>query len=369
MNSVNMMLFMIALPIALIFDAFIYRFFGNTPGKALLGLKVTESNGDNLSLDDYFQRNMGVWVRGLWFGIPLISFIPMLIQSHRLHNGQSASYDTKENYLVSGKPVGWGQGLLFTTLFVLVLFANWALNTYGTLLLEKERASAPTTQRGLSPEELQKLSDEIGSLYEAPSAKQSTSTPGPTDANEQFEMSRRYYEGDGVPQDDAQAAAWLRKAAEQGYAMAQFNLGIMYANGQGVPQDDAQAVAWLRKAAEQGLAMAQNSLGFKYDKGQGVSQDDAQAAAWYRKAAEQGGAIAQYNLGFMYYSGRGVPQSNIVAYALFRLAASQDADAATALEKLASSMTAQDIAKAQNLARDMAKPGNFGRALDKYLTR
>jgi uncharacterized protein len=37
--------------------------------------------------------------------------------------------------------------------------------------------------------------------------------------------------GQGVPQDDAQAVAWYRKAAEQGYAAAQVNLGVMYANG------------------------------------------------------------------------------------------------------------------------------------------
>ena len=40
-----------------------------------------------------------------------------------------------------------------------------------------------------------------------------------------------------MPQDYAQAAAWYRKAADQGYAGAQYNLGVMYANGQGVPQD------------------------------------------------------------------------------------------------------------------------------------
>jgi uncharacterized protein len=35
---------------------------------------------------------------------------------------------------------------------------------------------------------------------------------------------------------------------------AQYNLGVMYAIGQGVPEDDAEAVKWYRKAAEQGHA-------------------------------------------------------------------------------------------------------------------
>jgi TPR repeat protein len=62
----------------------------------------------------------------------------------------------------------------------------------------------------------------------------------------------------------------------------------MYADGQGVARDEAQAAVWLRKAADQGLPRAQYKLGVMYEKGQGVAQDNAQALAWYRKAADQG---------------------------------------------------------------------------------
>ena len=66
-----------------------------------------------------------------------------------------------------------------------------------------------------------------------------------------------YANGEGVPQDDAEAVRWYRLAAEQGNAGAQLNLGAMYSNGEGVPQDDAEAVRWYRLAAEQGNAGAQ----------------------------------------------------------------------------------------------------------------
>ena len=52
--------------------------------------------------------------------------------------------------------------------------------------------------------------------------------------------------------DYATAMRMWRPLADQGVADAQFNLGFMYANGEGVPQDDAEAVKWYRKAAEQG---------------------------------------------------------------------------------------------------------------------
>jgi hypothetical protein len=45
-----------------------------------------------------------------------------------------------------------------------------------------------------------------------------------------------------VPQDDAEAVKWFRKAADQGDPYAQFNLGNMYAEARGVPQDDAETV-------------------------------------------------------------------------------------------------------------------------------
>jgi TPR repeat protein len=70
----------------------------------------------------------------------------------------------------------------------------------------------------------------------------------------------------------------------------------MYANGRGVPEDDQQAVAWYRKAAEHGLPDAQYSLGLAYEAGRGVPQDLTLAMAWFRKAAEQGHKEAKAKL-------------------------------------------------------------------------
>ncbi len=50
--------------------------------------------------------------------------------------------------------------------------------------------------------------------------------------------------------DYATALRLWRPLAEQGDAGAQYNLGLMYREGQGVSQDDAEAAKWYRKAAE-----------------------------------------------------------------------------------------------------------------------
>lgn len=116
------------------------------------------------------------------------------------------------------------------------------------------------------------------------------------DALAQHALGIMYKQGRGVLQDDGEAAAWFRKAAEQGLAAGQYDLGRMYSVGRGVTRDDAQAVKWLRLAAEQGLGAAQVTLGVLYARGRGAPDDDARALAWIRKAAEQGDAEAAKRL-------------------------------------------------------------------------
>src|SRR5262249_41104898 len=50
-----------------------------------------------------------------------------------------------------------------------------------------------------------------------------------------------------VAQNDAEAAKWFRKAADQGKAQAQTSLGCMYQAGWGVAQNDTEAVKWFQK--------------------------------------------------------------------------------------------------------------------------
>ena len=69
-----------------------------------------------------------------------------------------------------------------------------------------------------------------------------------------------YAQGLGVSKDDAEAAKWIRKAADQGLAAGQFGLGSMYAHGRGVPRSETEAATWYRKAADQGDAPAMNNL-------------------------------------------------------------------------------------------------------------
>ena len=57
------------------------------------------------------------------------------------------------------------------------------------------------------------------------------------DAKAWYRLGKKYYNGDGVPQDYDMARQLFEKAAAQENADAQYSLGVMYHNGNGVPQD------------------------------------------------------------------------------------------------------------------------------------
>ena len=144
-------------------------------------------------------------------------------------------------------------------------------------------------------------------------------------AVDEYNLALRYYLGQAVPQDYAEAAKWYRKAADQGYAAAQSDLGYLYANGQGVAEDYAEAVKWYRLAAGQGDPLGQYNLAGMYITGHGVRQDYAEGTKWLRLAADQGNGNAQIVLGLAYVSGQGVPQDYSEAAKWICLAADQGA--------------------------------------------
>jgi uncharacterized protein len=129
-------------------------------------------------------------------------------------------------------------------------------------------------------------------------------------ATAQGTLGGMYQLGHGVPQNDAEAKKWYRLAAAKGDAIAQTMLSILHYNnaleleierltgrynGQGVPQNYAEALKWSRLAADQGNATAQGQLGSMYYNGHGVPQNYVRAYMWFDLASAQGDQDARYN--------------------------------------------------------------------------
>ena len=182
-------------------------------------------------------------------------------------------------------------------------------------------------------------------------------------ASAQYELAKRFVNGDGVVRDDAEAYKWYRKAAEQGHADSQNMVGRYLEEGwANVTKNEKEAVEWYLKAAEQGhekakkvvanikkreeffdnlvksanngVASAQYALAEHCLNGDGVAKNEAEAYKWYRKAAEQGQINAQYMVGRYLEEGWGnVCVNECEAVKWFRKAADQGCDEAK--EKMA----------------------------------
>ena len=176
------------------------------------------------------------------------------------------------------------------------------------------------------------------------------------DAQAQLDLARMYLYGEGVPMNEAEGVKWFQLAADQGLAEAQYTIGDWYRwAGRGFTQDDKEAARWHHLSAEQGYLPAQRLLANDYFWGIGdVTQDYNEAAKWYFKAAEQGDSNAQSWLGTLYYRGDGVIHDNI--YALMWLNVARIGSQTQSFrEEIESEMTAADISKAQELARECVK--------------
>jgi S1-C subfamily serine protease len=173
------------------------------------------------------------------------------------------------------------------------------------------------------------------------------------DVESQCWLGLDYLNGQGVPQDFTEAMKWLLKAAEKGNAPAQHNIGFMYANGYGVKKDLVEAFKWYEKAADQHFSGAEFEIGAAYYNGDGVPQDFVEAVKWFEKSSDQGFMLAENNLANCYYNGEGVPKDYVEAYKWYDLALAQGLGAAqTNLSLVAQWMTAEQIAEAQQLARE-----------------
>jgi TPR repeat protein len=172
----------------------------------------------------------------------------------------------------------------------------------------------------------------------------------------QFLLAQAYLNGDGVAKNFEETVKWYRKSADQGLLVSQNNLALQYLNGEGVAKNVAEAAKWWRKAAERGYVSSQHSLGLVYKVGtvKGIPKDYGEAAKWFTKAAEQGYAKSQFEIGVAYYNGQGVPETQVYAYAWFILAAEQGEVDARAALKIATQMTAKEIAEAKGLSSRLA---------------
>jgi TPR repeat protein len=123
----------------------------------------------------------------------------------------------------------------------------------------------------------------------------------------EYNLAMLYETGTGVPRNRARAIALYSRAASHGISAARLHLVALgqvvpdvttapqdvalqaFRQAQDVllsrgPAEAADAAALLRRAADQHNALAEYDLGYCYERGLGVPVDQVQAYTWYRRA-------------------------------------------------------------------------------------
>ena len=117
-----------------------------------------------------------------------------------------------------------------------------------------------------------------------------------------------------------------RKAADQGEPIAQINLARRYETGLGVKADIQQAIRLYTRAADKNYVIAIRRLAAIYEQGLAEKADGKEAARWYRKASDLGDGSSTVKLFLMYEDGIGVEKDPAEAKRLLELARKQLGD-------------------------------------------
>jgi TPR repeat protein len=143
------------------------------------------------------------------------------------------------------------------------------------------------------------------------------------DVEAQLALAWMLQEGMGKVQDHKRALDLYQEAADTEYGPAENQLGVVYRDGRAGEKNAAEAAKYLQRAAEHGYAEAQVNLGELTDDYTGhkaAQKDFVRSKMWYDKAAEQGHGRGLYRLGLIQLDGKGVLKNPAEAVKYFKLA-------------------------------------------------
>ncbi len=106
-------------------EALFLTFWGTTPGKFFLKIKLRQGRRVRLDFRTAIKRSFNVWLRGLGMMIPVINGFCLLVAYYRLKTSQTTTWDREDHIAVSHSAVGrWriAAGTLFTAAALLFYF-------------------------------------------------------------------------------------------------------------------------------------------------------------------------------------------------------------------------------------------------------
>ena len=122
-------------------------------------------------------------------------------------------------------------------------------------------------------------------------------------------MALLYLLGQGVTQNNAMGAFYLKKAADKGNAWAMYHLGRLYYYGEGIPRNPKLALDYLQMAYDANYPDACSLLGLLYERGEGTAPNIELANKLYIRGHELGDDQSMWYLACNYLDGNGLPKT------------------------------------------------------------
>ncbi len=113
-------------PFVMVAEAGIFGLFGTTLGKAMLGVKVINVDGQRITAMQYLKRQLGVYWYGLGTAFPFVPLFTMARQHGRVKAGKQAGYD-EGRYNVKAKKLSVVRFIFVVIAIFLLLAVNGAL--------------------------------------------------------------------------------------------------------------------------------------------------------------------------------------------------------------------------------------------------
>lgn len=88
------------------FEAVFLTFWGTTPGKFFLKIKLRQGRRFKLEFRTAIKRSFNVWLRGLGMMIPGVNGFCLLVAYYRLKTLQTTTWDREDHIAISHSPIG-----------------------------------------------------------------------------------------------------------------------------------------------------------------------------------------------------------------------------------------------------------------------
>jgi uncharacterized RDD family membrane protein YckC len=116
--ALNLMLLALWVPV----ETLLISAYGTTPGKALLRIRVVSADGYSLGAGTALERSFQVWMRGLGFGVPVVSLVTMILSYSRLEKQGATAWDHALGVRVAQRHVGAGRWMFIAAIVLGVLW-------------------------------------------------------------------------------------------------------------------------------------------------------------------------------------------------------------------------------------------------------